>query len=330
MFSTKTSSCHKRSADDAVGNQNNNNVASSSSSTNLFTTANPLNNHHDDDIMTNLMGTASPTEEEEEPLPLKGGTDPSPARKKAKIEGEAPRRSSRRGAGAAAAKTTDEEDVAIMEDAPPVDIEPAPIEPTPVIANAPPAAPTPKRAAASQVLASLGDTGVKEGEEANPGAMAEVATGEGGGVQHDYLLQNLVQVRGECCCTSMLKTKHEYLCTLLLYMNIIPLTLLHIMFFSFILNRQVKLHLLFQCQARVRRELLYPLFPPLRHRSRWLLLPWPIQTHPFQRPNQPSHGRKSPWAYSVPTLWTCSRMPLPIVIIMERLSKFVKLANTWA
>ena len=186
MFSTKTSSCHKRSADDAVGNQNNNNVASSSSSTNLFTTANPLNNHHDDDIMTNLMG-------EEEPLPLKGGTDPSPARKKAKIEGEAPRRSSRRGAGAAAAKTADEEDVAIMEDAPPVDIEPAPIEPTPVIANAPPAAPTPKRAAASQVLASLGDTGVTEGEGANPVAMAEVATGEGG-VQHDYLLQNLVQV----------------------------------------------------------------------------------------------------------------------------------------
>ena len=187
MFSTKTSSTHKRSADDAVGNQNNNNVASSSSSTNLFaTTSDPLNNHHDDDIMTNLMG-------EEEPLPLKGGTDPSPARKKAKIEGEAPRRSSRRGAGAAAAKTADEEDVAIMEDAPPVDIEPAPIEPTPVIANAPPAAPTPKRAAASQVLASLGDTGVKEGEEANPVAMAEVATGEGG-VQHDYLLQNLVQV----------------------------------------------------------------------------------------------------------------------------------------
>ena len=95
--------------------------------------------------------------------------------------------------GSTPRRVADEEDVAIMEDAPPVDIEPAPIEPTPVIANAPPAAPTPKRAAASQVLASLGDTGVKEGEEANPVAMAEVATGEGG-VQHDYLLQNLVQV----------------------------------------------------------------------------------------------------------------------------------------
>ena len=188
MYSTKTSSSHKRSVDDAVAEgEKQNNVAST-------LTNDPLNNYHDDDIMTNLMDTVGG---EEEAVPLKGGTDPSPpSRKKAKIEGseEAPRRSSRR--GGAAAKTAEEEDVAIMEDAPPVDIEPAPIEPTPVIANAPvqqpPAAPTPKRAAASQVLASLGDTGVKEG--ANPAAMAEVATGEGGGVQHDYLLQNLVQV----------------------------------------------------------------------------------------------------------------------------------------
>ena len=62
--------------------------------------------------------------------------------------------------------------------------------------NAPPEAPTPQRAAGASVLASIAEGGGGN-EEMKPPALpppvADVATVEGG-VQHDYLLQNLVHV----------------------------------------------------------------------------------------------------------------------------------------